>query len=159
MKLSSFDDQCVRITTKSGEVFEGACRWYSADMNEAEYGKEEEGLEIAGWLFDRIDIASVERITPDNPYRALFGVIEETAVCEGADAVEDILYSEEPRNAERLLLCLKHQLMQPDNDALPDKYLLKAAMEGALLFPGNAPVFELLRELIVLLPDHNESDT
>ena len=66
MKLSSFDDQCVRITTKSGEVFEGACRWYSADMNEAEYGKEEEGLEIAGWLFDPMfDIICVAVYRPN----------------------------------------------------------------------------------------------
>ena len=77
------------------------------------------------------------------------------------DLTYDLVYDNESNIWSMMYLTgyLTKALMQPDNDALPDKYLLKAAMEKALLFPGNAPVFELLRDLIVLLPDHNESDT
>lgn len=151
MDLSAFDDQCVRVTLKDGSVFEGACQYNCAEFNEAELGLDEDGLEIAHRLFLRSEIEKVEQIDENHPFLAPFGAIEEDTIREGIDLIGDVLISEEPRNAERLLRCLRHHLTQPDDDALPDRPALIAALEEALCFPANEPVFDLIRELLALL--------
>ena len=110
MRLSSFNDQCVRVTLHTGEVFEGACQHNSAEYNEIEYGVCEEGLDVADWLFYKSDIQQVERVEDEDAFLRSFGRIEEETFRDGTDAVEDALFSDEPRNALRMLCCLEQHL-------------------------------------------------
>ncbi len=62
MDLKAFDQKYVRITTDSGEVFEGECSYSSPDYTEYLVGVEKEGLEIDSWLFMSDEIVSVEPV-------------------------------------------------------------------------------------------------
>ena len=127
MKLNGFDGKEVRITLKDGSVFEGACVLNSDEYNEIAFGIEEEGLEISDWLFAKSDIANVEIITQCNPYLAPFGTIEKTAVEDGLASILDILLSDEPRNAERMLACLEWYIKETPG-LLPKKEPLEEAL-------------------------------
>ncbi len=50
MKLESFDRQCVRITDREENVFEGICEYCSGAYNEHEYGNSEEDVHIVRML-------------------------------------------------------------------------------------------------------------
>ena len=110
MKLSRYDDQCVRVTMKDGEVFEGACAYDSAEYCESEYGRNEDALHIAGWLFYESQIRRVEIIDESHPFTAPFGRIEEETLADGPWEVEDLLFDDDPRNALRMLACLEARL-------------------------------------------------
>ncbi|MBQ9551704.1 MAG: hypothetical protein IJU96_02970 [Clostridia bacterium] len=136
MKLSAYDGQCVRVTLKDGSVLEGACQYNSAEFNEAEIGPDEDGLEIAHWLFCQSEIETVELIDENNPYRAPFGTIEEETLLNGLYAIMDVLiYDEEPRNAERLLNCMEYYLSRPTDSVpfgrLTAKEVLAQAVQNA----------------------------
>ena len=110
MRLSAFNDQCVRVTLKTGEVFEGACQHNSAEYNEIEYGRREESLDIANWLFYRSEIRQVEPVGDEDAFLRSFGAIEEETIRDGLEFAEDALFSDEPRNVLRLLNCLEQRL-------------------------------------------------
>ncbi len=60
MKLTDFDGKTVKITFDDGTVFEGECAECSAEYCFAEFGREEEALQIDDWLFYESDIAEIE---------------------------------------------------------------------------------------------------
>ena len=60
MKLSQFDGNIVKITLDDGTVFEGKCSEYNAEYCMAEFGREEDALQIDDWLFFESDIADIE---------------------------------------------------------------------------------------------------
>ena len=127
MKLNEFDGKEVRITHRDGAVFEGACVFNSDEFNEIAFGIQEEGLEISNWLFTKSEIANVEIISESNPYIAPFGTIEKTAVDDGIDSIADILLSDEPRSAERMLACLEWFIKEKPG-SLPEKEPLEEAL-------------------------------
>ena len=149
MKLSDYNDLCVRITLRDGSVFEGACQYNDAEFNEAEIGPAEEGLEIGGWLFCRSEIEKVELIDESNPFRAPFGTIEEETVRDGVDAIRDGLIDGDERNVERLLNCLEHSLTQPESDAFEERQALAKALEEAARFHTGAAA-EKCRALLTI---------
>jgi ASC-1-like (ASCH) protein len=59
VKLSAFDDKYVRVTDKFGDIFDGLCMYNSDEYMLAEYGREEEALQIDHWLFYRWQIETV----------------------------------------------------------------------------------------------------
>ena len=59
VELAAFDDRSVRITLSDGAVFDGLCRYDCAEYCLHEFGREEDALEIDGWLFYAGEIASV----------------------------------------------------------------------------------------------------
>ncbi|MCR4615647.1 MAG: hypothetical protein K5756_05815 [Clostridiales bacterium] len=148
MKLSDYNEKCVRITLKDGSVFEGVCMHAPEEFCEIECGVNEECLEISGWLFGKSNIASVELIDEDNPFLAPFGVIEEETVRDGADAVLDILTSEEPENSRRLLCCLEDNLKEEDAGIIADKDAVVEALKTALKYVQDDVVTEGITKLL-----------
>ncbi|MBQ7580723.1 MAG: hypothetical protein IJU39_05400 [Clostridia bacterium] len=134
MKLSLYDDKCVRITLRDGSVFEGSCKYNSDEFNLAELGIDEDSLEISGWLFKKGEIGSVEVVDESNPFQSPFGTIEEETVSDGPDAIYDVLSSEEPVNAERLLNCLEHRLANNSSIPLPAEDQLAEVLQNASSF-------------------------
>ena len=111
MDLWQYDDRCVRLTTDTGEVFDGICMHNSADYNEHEFGVAEEGLQITCMLFYAGQIRSVE-ILPENggpysPFTDPYGNLELTAAEDGAALTDEILFCEEPVHVLRMLRCLE----------------------------------------------------
>lgn len=134
MKLSLYDDKCVRITLRDGCVFEGSCKYNSDEFNLAELGIGEDSLEISGWLFKNSEIRSVEVVDESNPFQSPFGTIEEETVSDGSDAIYDVLSSEEPVNAERLLNCLEHRLANGGVIPLPAGDQIAEVLQNASSF-------------------------
>ena len=59
MKLSTFDEQSVRLITTEDEIFDGLCRYCPAEYCQIELGVDEEALEIDHWVFYKSRIRSV----------------------------------------------------------------------------------------------------
>ena len=58
--LQNLDGQYVRLTHCDGLVFEGRCEVEGAEYCLHEYGREEDALNIDGWLFYGSDLQSAE---------------------------------------------------------------------------------------------------
>lgn len=56
MILESFDGKCVRITTVSGEVYEGIVSYDNREYAFHEYGRDQEALHLVPILFFKDDI-------------------------------------------------------------------------------------------------------
>ena len=53
-KFSKYDNTTVRITSKYGDTFTGACQWFPWEYGWSEFGVKEEGLQIGEYiLFDK----------------------------------------------------------------------------------------------------------
>ncbi len=72
MNLKKYDGKTVRLTTRDGEIFDGECGFSSAEYCLHEYGREEDALEIDGFLFYKSQIQKIEEITDGEP-RLWFG--------------------------------------------------------------------------------------
>ena len=81
MNLKSFDDKCVKITTISGEVYEGIVSHCGKDYVYHEYGQNEEALLLVPILFYKSDIADIVSLEDVNGSFGLFsdryGLLEE----------------------------------------------------------------------------------
>ena len=64
MDLKRFDNQCVRITTTTGEVFEGVVSYCNREYVFHEYGYDQEALHLVPVLLCKDDIAG-GRSNPD----------------------------------------------------------------------------------------------
>ena len=114
MNLKQYNDLCVRISDFEGEYAEGACTYNSREYNRDEYGRDEDALQIANYLFFESDIAGVEVINEENPFREPYGVIEREALEDGPDTIDDLLFCDEPRNIMRMLACLEDHYLKLD---------------------------------------------
>ena len=141
MELRRYDGQAVRITDTEGEVFEGVCGHKVAEYCLHEYGREEEGLSIANFLFYRDDILAIEslegRSGPWGRFSAPWGRIEERNADEGMDCIDEELFCEEDEHVIRLLRCLGDRL-EKSAGSPPDwaAALPKALRELLKLRPG-----------------------
>ena len=110
MTLNEFDDKCVRITCKNGEVFEGICIYCNEEFNEVEYGRREESLDIVNVKFYKNCIKKVESLEdhkgPYGRFSEEYGKFEEETVKDGTDSIEEVLFSEEDEHIYRLLAYL-----------------------------------------------------
>ena len=141
--LSALDGQCVRVVLTTGEVLEGACQYNCEEYNEIEFGEAEEGVEISNWLAYKSQIGSVEIVEDEDAFLQTFGLIEEEAVRDGFDAVEDILDSDEPRSSIRLLRCLRAKW-----DTLPDRERIAALLPTLIRYTNDERVRALARQLM-----------
>ena len=141
--LSALDDKCVRVTLTDGGVLEGACQYNTAEYNEIEYGEDEEGLDVGSWLVYKSQIETVEIIEDEDAFLQTFGAIEEEAVADGFDTVEDILFSDEPRSTIRLLRCLSAKW-----DTLPDRERIASRLPALCRYTDNGRVRALAEELM-----------
>ena len=62
MELSQYDNKHVRVTDRWGHVFEGLASSLSSDYCFHEYGVEEEGIMVGGYLVYKGDITQIRRI-------------------------------------------------------------------------------------------------
>ncbi len=108
MKLCKFDGKRVRVTTVWGDVFDGVCSHNSADYNEHEFGVAEEGLQLCSLLLYKSQIKRVELLK--NGFPTPFGKLEELAVEDGVDIIEEIFLSEDDDHILRLLRCLEQHV-------------------------------------------------
>lgn len=137
MKLSKYDNKRVRIVTPQGEIFEGVCSHNSKDYTFHEFGKNEESVQLPYFLFYKRDIKKKEILPDEGPYGGYsgrYGLLEETAVCDGADAIEEVLSCEDDEHIRRLLLCIKDHMALPDAGGLPDAEVLDKLLKSV---PGQ----------------------
>lgn len=62
--LRQLDGQWVRVTDREGLAFEGQCELDDAEYCLHEYGREEDALNIDGWLFFASDIECASVVEP-----------------------------------------------------------------------------------------------
>jgi len=62
MELSEYDRKHVRVKDIYGNEFAGVCSFYSSDYCFHEYGEDEEGINIDGYLIYASQVASIEKI-------------------------------------------------------------------------------------------------
>ena len=121
LKLAQYDNKCVRLVDSLGNVVEGVASYNSQDYNEHEYGRDEDGLQLASFLFFRSDITEITSLEevegPYGHFSGPYGWLEEQYVEEGAEGVEELLDSEDEVHISRLLTCLEDHL----KEGLPEK--------------------------------------
>ena len=127
MDLTKYDGKRVRIITPDGETFEGRCSYNNRDFMECEFGFDEDCLQMPWYLFFKRDIRKIEILPDGGPYGGYsgrYGYLEETVVRDGADAIEEVLLSEEDEHTCRLLLCIEDHLALGEAGGLPPKDVL-----------------------------------
>ena len=144
MKLSKYDGQRVRITTVWGDVLDGNCQHNSADYNEHEFGRPEEGLQFPSFLLFQSDIKKVQVLK--NGFPTPFGRLEEIAVEDGADIIEEVFLCEDDEHTLRLLLCLKNHL--ETGKTVPDREKVFALLEKLLRKTNSAKIRRETAELL-----------
>ena len=72
MELSFFDGKAVRLTLNDGDRFDGVCLHWDAEYMLAEYGREEDALQIDDWIFYQSEIADTA-LLPDGTPRLWLG--------------------------------------------------------------------------------------
>ncbi len=111
MKLDKFDGKCVRITTTSGEIFEGVASYDSKEYAFHEYGYDQEALHLTPIVFYRDDILSVISLEdvngPFGHYSEKYGLLEKKCLEWGTDMIEEVLDSEDNSQILRMLACMK----------------------------------------------------
>ena len=58
--LKKYNNTTSRIVLATGEVFSGACEWFSRDYCLCEFCRDEEGLRICGHMLFKSDISEIE---------------------------------------------------------------------------------------------------
>lgn len=110
MDLKCFDNQCVRITTVSGEIYEGVVSYCNKEYVFHEYGQDEEALLLVPILLyerDISDIVSLENAEgPYGHFSEKYGLLEMKCLEWGTDLIEEVLESEDDVGILRMLVCL-----------------------------------------------------
>ena len=63
--LAQYHNTTVKVTCTNGDVFSGACEWNSADYGFAEFGRDEESLQIGDTVLFADEIRRVEVLRPE----------------------------------------------------------------------------------------------
>lgn len=110
MNLKSFDNKCVKITTVSGEVFEGIVSYCGKDYVFHEYGQDEEALSLVPILFYKSEIAEIVSLEdvngPFGHFSDRYGLLEKKCLEWGTDLMEEVIDSEDTIQIHRMLLCM-----------------------------------------------------
>ena len=182
MDLECFDDKCVRITTASGETYEGLASYCDEEYVMHEYGRDQEALLITPILFYKDDIADVASLEDaDGPYGHFsekYGLLEKRCLEWGTDMMEEVFDSEDDVQILRMLACMKDNfrsladravrgmapwrsggaMPQPEEDAdgQGPVYLgeLEAMLENLVKYNGNDEVAQEAHGLLERLAEH-----
>lgn len=110
MNLKSFDDKCVRITTSSGEVYEGVVSYCGEEYVFHEYGQNEEALLLVPILFCKSEITNIvsleETNGPFGHFSDRYGLLEKKCLEWGTDLIEELFDSEDDIQIRRMLTCM-----------------------------------------------------
>ena len=154
MNLKQFDGKCIRIKDRDGIVFDGFCSFNSDEYNEHEYGRCEDGLQIANFLFYESDIKEIRSLEDHfgeyGHFLDPFGKLEEFTVEDGIDSIRDILLSEDNEHVIRLLRCIKQLLGPPAKSGLPDREELTEVIKELLDSNDDAAVQQTAGEVAML---------
>ena len=111
MDLKCFDNQCIRITTVSGEIYEGIVSYCSKEYVFHEYGQEEEALLLVPILLYKGDIADIVSLeNAEGPYGHFsekYGLLEMKCLEWGTDLIEEVFETEDDEQILRMLACMK----------------------------------------------------
>ncbi len=111
MDLKCFDDKCVRITTASGEAYEGVVSYCGEEYVMHEYGRDQEALLLTPILFCKDDIARIDSLEDaDGSYGHFsekYGLLEKRCLEWGTDMMEEVFDSEDDTQILRMLACMK----------------------------------------------------
>ena len=127
MKLSGFDGKRVRLTAAWGETYEGVCAYNGREYNEFEFGRDEEGVALPGFIFFKKDIRKIKEL---DAFTGRYGFLEEEALREGADIVCEVLLSEEDAHVRRMLACIGDHAAISGAEGLPDSDAIVEALRG-----------------------------
>lgn len=150
MDLSRYDGQCVRVIDDEGNVFDGICTHNSREYCMHEFGRDEECLQIEGFLLFPSYIVSVESLEGNSgPYGRFldpYGDLERMTVQDGLDSIQEALDSEEGEHVVRLLRCLSDYIVEKRDavwrDQLPD------VLRGLLDSNGDEEVQTAAKEVL-----------
>ena len=182
MDLECFDDKCVRITTASGETYEGVASYCGEEYVMHEYGRDQEALLLTPILFYKDDIAHVASLEDaDGPYGHFsekYGLLEKRCLEWGTDMMEEVFDSEDDVQILRMLACMKDNfrsladravrgmapwrsggaMPQPEEDAdgQGPVYLgeLEAMLENLVKYNGNDEVAQEAHGLLERIAEH-----
>ena len=99
MNLKKYDNKKVRFIDSENNIIEGICEYYTREMSEAMYGIDSDCLKITCFLFRKSEIKDITII---DEFSEPYGRLEEMAVEDGMDLVDEMLYSEEDEHVYRL---------------------------------------------------------
>ncbi|MBP3891592.1 MAG: hypothetical protein J6D29_05410 [Solobacterium sp.] len=167
MNLKEFDQQCVRITTTDGEVYEGIVSFDSAEYVYHEYGRKEEALRMTPLLFYKRDIANIKSLEevngPYGHYSEKYGLFEKKCFDWGTDLIEEVLDCEDDIQIYRMLLYMDDHfplLIERANateDTLKDEQGpidledLKKMLHSLIKYNQNSSVLEEAKHLLTRL--------
>ncbi len=123
MDLNKFDGKCIRITTTSGEAFEGVVSYDDREYAFHEYGYDQEALRLTPIVFYKDEIKSVISLEdvngPFGHYSEKYGLLEKKCLEWGTDMIEEVLDSEDDSQILRMLDCMKDHFQSLADRAVP----------------------------------------
>ena len=110
INLKSFDNKCVRITTVSGEIFEGVASYCGKEYAAHEYGRNQAALLLTPVIFYKDEISSIvsleDTVGPFGHFSEKYGLLEEMCLRWGTDMIEEVFNSEDNVQILRMLACM-----------------------------------------------------
>ena len=141
MKLSKFDNKCIRLEDIFGDVYEGVCSYNNRDYNMHEYGKDEECLQMSHIIFFKSlikNVSSLENVSgPYGNFSSKYGKLEEDVIEPDLDLVEEVFDSEEDISIIRLLYCLEDKI-----DSIEDKNKLLILVNNLIKYNENTEILD-----------------
>ena len=143
--LQNLDGQYVRLTHCDGLVFEGRCEVEGAEYCHYEYGREEDALNIDGWLFYGSDLQSGE-VAEERPVGLWMGKplhrmrldAEPFARIDAGEKTIELRLWDEKRRRIRAGDVIRFESTDDDTD------VLYARVEGLHLFPSFDELYQAL---------------
>ena len=125
MNLKRFDDKCVRITTTSGEVYEGVVSYCGKEYVFHEYGRSREALKLTPIIFYKDDISriiSLEDVDgPFGHFSGEYGLLEIKCLEWGTDLIEEVLCLDDDTRILRMLTCMSDHFQSLADRAIPGR--------------------------------------
>ena len=139
MKLSKYDNKCVKILDIFGKEYEGNASYNSKEYDESEFGKNMESLQILNFLFYKDTVKKIEIL--ENGFTDDYGEIEEIIVSDGIDDVIDAFEYEDDDHIIRIIKYIK------DNHDITNRDEMIKKVKDYLKDNKNEKIIEILKEL------------
>ena len=150
MKLSKFDNKCIRLEDIFGDVYEGVCSYNNRDYNMHEYGKDEECLQMSHIIFFKSlikNVSSLENVSgPYGNFSSKYGKLEEVVIDSDLDLVDEVFDSEDDISIIRLIYCLEDKI-----DSIEDKNKLLNLVNNLIKYNKNTEILDEANKLKKLL--------
>ena len=161
MNLKEYDDKCVRITTSSGEVYEGVVSYCSKEYVMHEYGENREALQLIPILLYKDEILSITSLEEVNGgfghYSEAYGLLELKCLEWGTDMIEEVFESEDDIQIGRMLKCMSDHFQSLANRAVSAKALW--SFGNNISDEEYGPVYvEDMRDMLESLIKYNKND-